>query len=48
MYDVGGKLLNRIKSRYVDSLACVTVKGGVRERVFWIDSGTRQSCIMSP
>ena len=27
MYDVGGKLLNRIKSIYVNSLASVRVKG---------------------
>ena len=28
MYDVGGRLLNGIKSIYVDSLVCVRVKGG--------------------
>ena len=28
MYDVGGKLLNGIKSMYVKSLTCVTVKEG--------------------
>ena len=28
MYDVGGKLLNGIKSMYVNSLACIRVKGG--------------------
>ena len=28
MYDLGGKLLNRIKSVYVDSQACVRVKWG--------------------
>ena len=28
MYDVGSKLLNGIKSIYVNSLACVRVKGG--------------------
>ena len=27
MYDVGDKLLSGIKSMYVDSLACVKVKG---------------------
>ena len=27
MYDVGGKLLSGIKNIYVDSLACVRVKG---------------------
>ena len=30
MYDVGGKLLSRIKNMYYDSLACVRVKGGER------------------
>ena len=43
----GGKLLNGIKSMYVDSLACVSVKEGESER-FRIDSGMRQGCIMSP
>ena len=38
MCDVGGKLLNGIKSMYVNSLACVRVKGGGSEG-FWIDSG---------
>ena len=28
MYDLEGKLLSGIKSMYVDSLACVRVKGG--------------------
>ena len=28
MYNLGGKLLCGIKSMYVDSLACVKVKGG--------------------
>ena len=31
MYYVGGKLLNRIKSMYVDSPACVKVKWGWSE-----------------
>ena len=31
MYDVGGKLLNGIKSIYVNSLACVRVKGSENE-----------------
>ena len=47
MYDVGDKPLNRIKSKYVDSSACVRIKGGVSEQ-FRIDSGVRQGCIMSP
>ena len=46
MYDVGGKLLNGIKSIYFVSLACVRVKEGESER-FKFDSGVRQSCIMS-
>ena len=44
MYDVGGKLLNGIKSIYVNSLACVRVKGGETE-CFRIDSRMRQRCI---
>ena len=40
MYDVGGKLLNGIKSIYVKNLACVRVKGGKGE-FFWIDRGVR-------
>ena len=38
MYDVGGKLLNRIKSMYVNSLTYVRVKGAKRE-CFRIDIG---------
>ena len=45
--DVGGKLLNGIKSMYVKSLACVRIKGGENE-CFRIYSGVRQRCIMSP
>ena len=30
VYDVGGKLLNGMKSMYVNSLASVRVKGGER------------------
>ena len=40
MYNVGGKLLSGIKSMYVDSSACVRVKGGESQR-FRIDSGVR-------
>ena len=36
MYDVGVKLLNDMKSMYVNSLACVRVKGG---GCFRINSG---------
>ena len=32
---------------YVDSLACVRIKGGESEQ-FRIDSSVRQGCIMSP
>ena len=44
---MGGKLLNGIKSIYVNSLACVRVKGGESD-CFRINSGLRQGCIMSP
>ena len=47
MYDVVGKLLNGIRSMYVNSLACVRVMGGESE-CFRINSGVRQGCIMSP
>ena len=47
MYHVGAKLLSGIKSMYVDSSACVRVKGGESEQ-FRINSGVRQGCIMSP
>ena len=46
MYDESGKLLNGIKSMYVNSPACVRVKGGGR-KCLRIDSGVRQGCIMS-
>ena len=48
MFDGGGsKLLNGVKTRYVNSLAFVRVKGGESD-CFRIDSGVRQGCIMSP
>ena len=40
MHDVGSKLLNNIKSVYINSLSCVRVKGG-ESRCFRIDSGVR-------
>ena len=46
MYDVVGKLLNSMKTIYVNSLACIRVKGCESE-CFRIDSGMRQMCIMS-
>ena len=47
MYDVGGKLLNGIKSMYVNSLSCVKLKGS-DSKSFRIDISERQVCIMSP
>ena len=47
MYDVGGKLMNGIKSMYVNSLvACVRVKGGEFEG-FRNNSSMIQGSIMS-
>ena len=40
-------MLSGIKSMYVDSSACVRVKGG-ESKWFRIDSVVRQGCIMSP
>ena len=40
IYDVGGKLLNGIKIMYVNSQACVRVKGGESE-CFRINSSVR-------
>ena len=40
MYDVGSKLLNGIKSIYINSQACVRVKGG-ESNCFRISSGVR-------
>ena len=42
-----GKLMSGIKNMYVDSLACVRIKGGESEW-FKIGNGVRQGCIMSP
>ena len=47
MYDVGDKLLNGIKTIYVNILVCVRVKGSESE-CLRIDSDVRQGCIMSP
>ena len=47
MYCVGVKLLSEITSMYVDSLACVRIKGGESEQ-FRIDGVVRQGCVMSP
>ena len=40
MYEEGGKRLSGIKSMYINSLACVRVKGGESE-CFMVDSGER-------
>ena len=47
MYDAGSKLLNDIKSVYVNSLACVRVKR-YESDYFRIDSAVIQVCIMPP
>ena len=44
---MGGKLLNGIKSMYIDSSVCIRVKGG-ESKQFRIDSKVREGCIMSP
>ena len=44
---LGGKPLSGTKSMYIDSSACVRVKGGESER-FRIDRGVRQGYIISP
>ena len=44
--NVGCKVLNGIKVMYVDSQSCVRVSGGESD-CFRIESGVRQSCIMS-
>ena len=44
---MGGKLLNGRKSMYVDSSACVRIKGGMSEQ-FRIDSGVRQGVSCHP
>ena len=47
MYNVGGKLLNGVKSLHFNSLACVRVRGGEGRECFRINSGVRQGCIKS-
>ena len=46
MYDVDGKLLNGIKSMYVNSLPCIRVKW-VESECFNINRGVGQGSIMS-
>ena len=40
IYDVGGKVLNEIKSMFGNSLACDRVKGS-ESKCFRIDSGVK-------
>ena len=47
LYGVSGRLLNGIKSMYVDSEACVRINR-VESEWFKIESGVRQGCVMSP
>src|SRR5678815_3270400 len=47
IYDVGGKLLNGIKSMYGDSEACVRINR-VESDWFNINSRVRLGCVMSP
>ena len=44
---MGGKLLNGIKRMYVNSLACIRVKGG-ESKSFRIKRDVRQNCVMYP
>ena len=46
MYDEGGKLMNGIKSMYVNRLTCVKIKW-VESDCFRIDNDVRQGYIMS-
>ena len=46
MYDVGGKLMNEIKSEYMSSVVCVRVKGD-KSDCFIIEICVRQSYLMS-
>ena len=46
LYGVSGRLLNGIKSMYVDSEACVRLNR-VESEWFKIESGVRQGCVMS-
>ena len=46
-YDVVGKLLNGIKSVYINSPSYIRLKG-VKRVCFRIEIGVRKGCIMSP
>ena len=47
LYGIGGRLLNAVKSFYVESRACVRVRNSESD---WFDVkvGLRQGCVMSP
>ena len=47
LYGVGGKLLQAVKSLYVDSKVCVRV-GSEMSEWFPVRVGLRQGCVMSP
>ena len=47
VYGVGGKLMEAVRSLYVDSRACVRVGNNVSEW-FLVNVGLRQGCVMSP
>ena len=47
MYDVGGKLLNGVKSIHVNSLAYLNVKRVERD-YFGMERAVMQECVMSP
>ena len=47
LYGIGGKLLEGVKSLYVNSSACVRVGNEVSE-CFPVKVGLRQGCVMSP
>ena len=52
MYDVGGKLLNGIKSMYINSLAWARVKGGesecfrFKEKEVWMSGKLGKWCMV--
>ena len=45
IHGVGGKLLNNIKNKYINSFACVTAKD--ENESYWVYSAVRQGCVMS-
>ena len=47
LYGIGGRLLNAVKSFYVESRACVRV-GNSESDWFDVKVGLRQGCVMSP